>query len=193
MALASFDAITTGRRWFAGLVYLVPWALSFLSGIINSTSLRFSTSLSSPISIIVLPYLAFLIVVLIVQRSAKKPSRFVRFHTMQSVLLIGIVTVVATILGIIATLQQSAADYYLNLYDGVSPTSSLSQSYLDQSSQFSDQMQTTTNVAMWLYILVSIVVLVLIVGAFLGKYAKLPLLAKLAEKFADTGRVAVVK
>ncbi len=141
----SFDAITGRTKRNAGLVYLVPLALSIFY-------------VFAPLA-----YLVFFTIALIVQRRAKKPSRFVRFHTMQSVLWFGVITVVGIILAIILILQSNAGAY-------PDPTATIV-----------------------LGILFLIVLLVVMIGAFLGKYTKLPFLWKRAEKFADRRRVAAVK
>ncbi len=82
--LNPFDAITAKTKISAGSMYLI-----------------------SLISLIILPYLVFLIVVLIVQHRTKKPSRFVRFHMMQSVLCSGCISVIVIIFTILVNILNN--------------------------------------------------------------------------------------
>lgn len=120
-----------------------------------------------------LSYAVFTFIVLINQRRTKKPNRFVHFHIMQSVLLGGInllgwIVFVIFIVSVL-TIGQSGSSSTLT----VLPTFPLILSLF--------------------FFIFSIVKSVIdMIGAFRGKYSRLPLLGKYAEKYADRGRIARV-
>jgi uncharacterized membrane protein len=159
LQLDDFDTITAGAKRGAGLVYLAALLALLLTGDIRQ-------------ELFLLSFPVFSIIVLIVQHRTKKPSRFVRFHAMQSILLGsvsllgGIALVIIYVFAIFAVFPNGEIGFSLAIF-----------SFL---------------IAILLFALPIIVLIIAMVGAFLGRSTRLPLLEKYAEKYADR-RLAVGK